>query len=189
MSRARRSRVPERFDLATLAKKVARQIAAGPNEHADQCSLAYWARTHQDRYPSLRNFAFIPNQAGRDLDPKGKGALIRQAKMKKEGLSPGYPDNLLDVARGGYHGLRVELKRRSHWNDRTGAPYAAGEPSPDQVAWHKRLAAEGYSVWIAWGWEPARDIFLWYLALPPRSYSPLDLPLGTGIPRTRHILL
>jgi len=147
------------------AEEVRRFVApkAAP-EHLDQVTLAYMVRSHVARYPDLASFAAIPNQGGGKV---GTPEMIRAARMKREGLAPGYPDTLLDVARGGYFGLRVELKRESHWNLREGQPYAAGEPDEDQVAWHKRLTLNGYLVAVAWGWSPAWELFKWYLEQPP----------------------
>jgi len=126
-------------------------------------------------YPDLASFAAIPNQGG---GKKGSGHHIRAALMKAEGLAPGFPDTLLDVARGGWHGLRVELKRSAYWPDGWMGPTAQGEPTPEQVVWHRREATNGFCMWVAWGWEPARDILLWYLTLPVegRRYAQFPVP-------------
>lgn len=34
-----------------------------------------------------------------------------RARLCREGLAAGYPDIGIDIARGGYHGLRIEFKR------------------------------------------------------------------------------
>lgn len=36
---------------------------------------------------------------------------IEGSNFKKMGVQAGYPDLLMDIARNGYHGLRIELKR------------------------------------------------------------------------------
>jgi|SRR5579862_1903763 len=61
-------------------------------------------------------------------------------KMKRAGLCAGPPDINIDVARGGYHGFRCELKREK---------YSA--VSDIQAQWHDRLRAEGYKVVVARG--------------------------------------
>lgn len=144
-----------------------------PSESIEQQALAYQVRTHVTRWPDLEAFTSIPNQGGQDLGERKpgmpSGAMIRGAKMKREGLSPGYPDTLLDVARGGWYGLRVEVKKSAHWNERLDMPYAAGRPTADQKRWHERLTLNGYLVAVSWGWEPAWSLFLWYLHLPLTS--------------------
>ena len=164
-------------------------------EHDEQVRLVRWVREAVVAYPDLEAFAAIPNQGGGKI---GSGHHVRQARMKAEGLAPGYPDTLLDAPRGGWHGLRVELKRGAYWPDGWMGPMARGEPTADQTAWHHRLARRGYCVWIAWGWEAARDVYLWYLQLPEPwrltghttvLFNRDDLPVGTGINRTRHIIL
>jgi hypothetical protein len=82
-------------------------------------------------------------------------------------VSPGYPDLLLDVARGGWYGLRIEMKRPSHWPSRRATPLAAGQPRKAQREWRTRLAEHGYIVATCWRWESARDVLVWYLGLWP----------------------
>lgn len=61
-------------------------------------------------------------------------------KMKRAGLCAGPPDINIDVARHGFHGLRVEMKREK-----------GGVLSEAQQAWHIRLQEEGYLVVVAAG--------------------------------------
>lgn len=61
-------------------------------------------------------------------------------KMKKAGLCAGPPDINIDAARGGFHGLRIEMKREK-----------GGVVSDTQQEWHDRLRAEGYQVIVAEG--------------------------------------
>jgi hypothetical protein len=65
----------------------------------------------------------------------------------------GVPDFALDVARGGYHGLRIELKRR-----------VGGALSPAQRDWIAWLTSQGYLAVVCRGWEEARDKLVEYLA-------------------------
>jgi hypothetical protein len=172
MNRARKG------DLLERARKEGRPLTVAEfkqitkpkaiSEHVTQSRLVAWVREIMAAYDHpyslpLHNFFAIPNQAGRDIDGTGMGAKIRQAKMVREGLAPGYPDTGLDVARAGYYGLRLEIKKEADWNARLVQPYASGEPSAEQTEWHRRLADEGYLVGISWGWEPARDAIVWYL--------------------------
>jgi hypothetical protein len=73
-------------------------------------------------------------------------------KMKKAGLCAGPPDINVDVARGGFHGLRVEMKREK-----------GGEVSDTQKEWHARLRSEGYRVVVAEGANEAIQAIKTYL--------------------------
>jgi hypothetical protein len=152
-----------------------------PTESREQSLLVHRIRAATPSYPDLANFFAVPNQTG------GSEEAIRRAKrMLAEGLSPGYPDTGLDVARGGYFGLRVELKRGAEWQK------AQGEPSERQRDWHHRLALEGYAMFIAWGTDAAWDVYLWYLRLPRTTAEHLGRRAGSPQPfpdRVRQILL
>ena len=67
----------------------------------------------------------IPNE--------GKRSLNYAARMKKMGLRRGFPDLLVPLARGGYHGLFIEMK------------YGKNKTTKEQKEWLERLSAEGYA--------------------------------------------
>ena len=119
-----------------------------PLEHDEQRRLFQWAACQRVTYPDLQWLYAIPNG--------GKRSKATAGKLKAEGVKPGVPDVALDVARGGWFGLRLELKRRkkSHVSD-------------VQDAWHRRLWAQGYKVEVCYGWEQASVALIRYLALPP----------------------
>ena len=78
-------------------------------------------RHHRDAYA---HFAHVPN---------GGLRTSREATaLKSQHVSPGYPDYLLDLPRGGYHGLRIELKTPT------------GRVAPEQADWLARLTAAGF---------------------------------------------
>ena len=77
------------------------------------------------------------------------------AKLKAEGVKSGVPDIVLPVARGGYFGLIIEMKRQT-----------GGRTSTNQNRWIKDLEAQGYAVHIARGWISAKEIIEEYLAAP-----------------------
>lgn len=66
----------------------------------------------------------IPNE--------GKRSLSYAARMKRMGLRSGFPDLLVPLARGGYHGLFIEMK------------YGKNKTTKEQKEWLERLSAEGY---------------------------------------------
>jgi hypothetical protein len=124
-----------------------------PLEHQEQRWLFEWLATQRVSHPELRWVFAIPNGGKR---PKGEAG-----RMKAEGVQRGYPDIGLDLVRGQYHGLRIELKRRRSEGGRKN-----GGPNPDQRLWAEHLVAQGYYHGFAYGWEEARDRLLWYIALP-----------------------
>lgn len=128
-----------------------------PTEHEEQATLFAWADRWSIRHPDLEAMFSIPNFSGR-LGKVPPIAAIRQAaQLKAEGRKPGVPDILLPVARGGFHGLFVEMKRQNA---------TPSDTAPEQREWHDRLRANGYRVEVCKGWEAARDVLLSYLSLP-----------------------
>lgn len=73
------------------------------SEHQEQCKVIDWKWLNMGRYPELINLFAIPNGGARDA--------ITGALLKAEGVLAGVPDLFLGCARGGYHGLFIELKR------------------------------------------------------------------------------
>lgn len=116
-----------------------------PRESVEQQTLIKWARLARGKYPELDMLYHITNE--------GKRSVVTGARLKSEGLKPGVPDLCLAVARGGAHGLYIEMKRTK-----------GGRVSPQQAAWLEKLAREGYATAICKGWEQARDVIERYLA-------------------------
>lgn len=97
-------------------------------------------------YPWLHWLYAVPNGGFRHKAVAGK--------MKAQGVRAGVLDFNLDVARGPYHGLRIELKRR-----------VGGTISLAQKAWIVELTHQGYLAIVCRGWEQARDRLVDYLSL------------------------
>jgi len=77
---------------------------------------------------------------------------VRAAVMLKlSGLRPGAPDLQLDVARLGFHGLRIELKS------------ATGVRSKQQIDFHGALTKQGYLVCVIRGMDELTDTIERYL--------------------------
>lgn len=130
-----------------------------PTEAVEQTSLLRWAFYEQGAYPELGLLYHIPNE--------GKRSARTGAAMKMQGMKPGFPDLGLPVARGQYHGLYVEMKRRE------------GEtPTQQQYEWLKALDAQGYAVCWAKGWEEAAQAILHYLKTGTVHYSVLKCRAG-----------
>ena len=113
------------------------------SEHQEQSALFEWAGYYKKIVPELELLFAIPNGGLRHP------AVAR--KLQKEGVQAGVPDTFLPVARGGRHGLYIEMKS------------ATGKVSACQQLWHKLLAQQGYKVVVCWSWTEARDVLLAYL--------------------------
>jgi hypothetical protein len=101
-----------------------------PKEYDDQVFVFEWAK-----YCKLDGIDLLYATLNGVRLPIG---LAR--KMKRAGLKAGPPDINLDVARQGFHGLRIEEKREK-----------GGIVSQIQSDWHDRLRQEGYKVVVTKG--------------------------------------
>src|SRR5687767_7978133 len=76
------------------------------SEHYEQKAVVDWAGAVQGRYPELRWLYAIPNAA--------KRSVVTASIMKAQGMKSGVPDLCLPVARQGYHGLYIEMKKKKN---------------------------------------------------------------------------
>ncbi len=136
--RAAKSDVALGLDLAERTRAKPRDL-----EGAEQRALFHWAKLAQGTHPELRYLHHVPNGGARDA--------ITGARLKAQGVKAGAPDIYLDVARRGYHGLRIELKA------------AGGRVGKEQAEWIAFLTAQGYWAAVCVGWEAARDEIEGYL--------------------------
>lgn len=74
-----------------------------PSEDVEQAQLFAWAAYASGKYPELALMHHIPNG--------GKRGKAEAARFKLQGVKAGVPDIFLPCARGGCHGLYIELKR------------------------------------------------------------------------------
>lgn len=85
--------------------------------------------------------------------PNGGHRHIATAKrMKAQGVKAGYPDLLIDIPAGGYHGLRIELKRDK-----------GGRLSDLQKTWLDRLTEQGYRAVVCAGFDATINEIKTYL--------------------------
>lgn len=101
------------------------------------------------RWPELRWLHAIPN----GLAASSIGAA---ARMKRQGMLKGIPDNCLPVARGDFHGLYFEMKRRDG---------TLRDLSPAQRDCLAFLRQQGYQALISFGWQDAVRILENYLTV------------------------
>lgn len=113
------------------------------SENAEQAAIFRWAEYESGKYPELALLYHVPNGGKRDA----KTAAI----LKRCGVKPGVPDPALPAARRGYHGLYIELKAGKN------------RTSKNQDMWLKSLGEQGYFTAVAYGFEEAKDLILWYL--------------------------
>ena len=110
-----------------------------PSEHALQKAYFDWARLH----PLARRAFAIPNGGQRNI--------VVAAKLKAEGVRAGVLDIHLPLARGGAHGLWIEMKA------------GRGKPTPAQAAEAQQLVQDGYAVAVCWSTEAAIRVTTDYL--------------------------
>ena len=115
-----------------------------PTESEEQVTLFELCEMMRFRYPELDMLTHIPNE--------GKRTKLTGAKLKREGLKRGYPDMVLDVARCGYNGLRIELKREKGY-----------KISPEQKKWIIKLNEQGYAAVFCFGAKHAWRVIESYL--------------------------
>lgn len=115
-------------------------------------ALFGWAAMSERRYPDLRKLYAVPN--GGQRNP------IVAAKLKAQGVRAGVLDISLDVARHGFHGLRIEMKRPAN----VALGHTAGRLSKEQEQRFSDLTQDGYRAVVCYGWEQARDVLVEYLS-------------------------
>ena len=115
-----------------------------PTEEQEQATVIEWKVLMEKQFPELHWLHHVPN--GGERHP------AVAAKMKAQGVVPGVPDLDLPVPRCGYHGLRIEMKRRK-----------GGRLSEDQKEWIDGLNANGYLAVVCNGSDEACDVIYKYL--------------------------
>jgi len=117
---------------------------ATQHEELHQIALFDWARLQAFASPELRLLFHVPNGGMRNK--------VTAAKLKAAGVKAGVPDLCLPIARGGYHGLYIEMK------------YDKNKPTLEQARWLLGLEAEGHACAVCYTWHEAREVILRYLA-------------------------
>ncbi len=116
-------------------------------EHQEQCEVIDWAYEHECWTPGMEALALlhaIPNGGARSKAAAGK--------LKAEGVKKGVSDLYLPVARGGYHGLYIEMKA------------VDGRPSPEQREWMSQVIGQGYCAEVCYGADAAKELLTAYMA-------------------------
>ena len=121
--------------------RPAQPVIGREDEH--QTALTNWARMMRTQYPALTLYHHIPNGGLRDKRTA--------ARLIWQGVHSGVPDVFIPAARGGYHGIYIELK--------TGA----NSPTPNQNEFMNGAMAEGYYCAVCYGWPCAAAVIEYYL--------------------------
>ena len=114
-----------------------------PKEAEEQEALFEWAAYQLGTMPELELMHHIPNGGSRNK--------IEAARLKAQGVKSGVPDIFLPVARKGFHGLYIELKRQK-----------GGVVSESQSKWLGALMEQGYMTDVCYGAEQAIKVIKEY---------------------------
>lgn len=120
------------------------------SEHQEQVCLFQWAEIQKEKYPELEWMFAIPNGGSRN---KREGALL-----KAEGVKAGVSDIFLPVARCGFHGLFLEMKKEQQ-----------GIASKLQIDFQKFSLEQGYLAVVCHGARKASLILDAYMQGNPKN--------------------
>lgn len=113
-------------------------------EHLEQAALFRWVgfkiAQGDERYEQI--YA-IPNGGAR--------SPVTGAKLKREGVKAGVADIAVDVAAGGYHGLKIEMKAGKN------------KPTKEQEQFLARAEKYGYKAAVCYSAEEAMQTITKYL--------------------------
>lgn len=130
--------------MNTTQRRNTRIYLESALEHGEQQALITRARLSAGARPEMRLLFAIPNGGARSKADAGK--------LKAEGVLAGVPDLMLPVARDGWHGLFIELKRPK-----------GGTTSTEQSTMHRDLWDQGYCVVTCPGQDAAWNAMIAYL--------------------------
>jgi hypothetical protein len=133
-------RIQEKEAMKTTIKLLSNPVT----EHHHQVNVIRWSMLHRTEYPVLKLLHHVPNGGTRDT--------VEAARLKDAGVKPGVPDLCLPVARWGYHGMYIEMKKPD------------GKEEPEQKWWHDELTEQRYCVRTCYSWEDAVQLIMWYLS-------------------------
>lgn len=112
-----------------------------PLESEEQSALFQWA-------------AYIPELKWMFAVPNGGSRNQREARnLKRQGVKAGVSDIFLPLARGGYHGLFIEMK------------VGKNKPSDKQVEFINYANGQGYAAFVCYGFREAQTAITKYLNL------------------------
>ena len=125
---------------------------SAPLEAEEQAAFFQWWEVYSavNRLPTQLCFA-VPNGGHRHKAVAGQ--------LKAQGVRAGVPDVFLDVPAGGFHGLRLEFKRKGRKVERGGP----------QEAFIDAARLRGYNVLVVWSADEAMKAVSAYLSFADRQ--------------------
>lgn len=114
-----------------------------PTEDEEQIWLFSWAKINSGKWPELELMHHIPNG--------GMRSKPEAARFKAMGVKCGVSDVFLPVAKGGYHGLYIELKAKD------------GRPEKEQKEWIAAVREQGYYAAVCYGGFEAANLVEAYI--------------------------
>ena len=114
-----------------------------PTEHEEQVALFQWAAANEEEHEELKLLFAVPNG--------GYRPMATAAQLKAEGVRAGVPDVCLPVARGRFHSLWIEMKRKPNTT------------SDAQRAWLDALRRYGHCAVVCWSANEAINSIISYL--------------------------
>lgn len=125
-------------------------LAKAGTEHAHQVALFCWVSKQLLKWPELKWLYAIPNGGERNA--------IVAARLKAEGVKSGISDLALAVARRGYHGIYIEMKKPK------------GKESKEQKDYGAFLKEQGYYYECCTEWSLAARLIAWYMGTEDGTY-------------------
>lgn len=118
------------------------------SEYKEQRAVIQWSQQPhiREQYPELKLLFHIKNE-------ERTGDARNVAVDRANGVRKGVPDLCLPVARGGYHGLYIEMKSPT------------GRVRPEQQWWLDQLRGQGYAATVCFTWQDAVEVIERYLGL------------------------
>ena len=132
-------------NTSNISKTGSESNTQNLSEDSIQIMVMRWARTGERNGRPLADYLHhSPNGGSRHI--------AEAAKFKRMGVKRGYPDLILDIAKGGYYGARIELKKEK-----------GGRTSKEQKERLQMLADEGYYAVVAKGYDEAVQVISEYM--------------------------
>ena len=129
----------------------------GLSEDEVQTVVMNWSKRQKFKGRPLFDYIHHSPNGGKraaKIGSSGKRYSPEAAKFKRMGVKAGYPDLIIDIARGAYHGLRIEIKKDSN-------SYA----TPAQKERIEMLVKEGYCAVVAKGVDNVIEVIQQYIKL------------------------
>jgi hypothetical protein len=124
------------------------------NEEAEQIALCKYLRS---QYP---NTIFNSDHSGIRV---GQGLANKVKSLHSEN---GIPDLNIDEPRGGWFGLKIELKATGNSPFRVSGMLKDDKHLRKQWAMLMRLELKGYLAGFCTGYDEAKEVIDWYMNLP-----------------------